>query len=115
MSGESQEAAIARLDERMDGVFRQVTQMANALQTLTDSVNALMVENSRISTVEIQVSALVKSQDAMWAELRRIEEKADAHRQQSAQRGRSDLFELLKLIFGAGLGFVATIIFQWKK
>jgi uncharacterized protein YoxC len=112
MGTESQEATVARLDERMEGVQREMSQLVSTVQTLTEAVNTLTREHARISTVEIQVTALLKGQEALWTELRRVDEKVDTHKSESARQGRSDLFELIKLGLTAAASVGATLLFK---
>ena len=101
---ESQEVIVGRLDERMVGMQKEMSQLVDTVRTLTDAVTALTKEGARIDTVQTQVSALLRGQEDLWREIGKLHDKLIAHQQAQARASAGGLFEVIKLIVAGSIG-----------
>lgn len=103
--GESSEAVIARLDERLNNMEKSITQMAEAMSDLAKN-------NSRLLVVESDILSLKGSNEKLWSHCACIEENMDKIEDRLNGAGWKVVLRISEFVSAIAVGY---LIFRVTK
>ncbi len=95
------EVAVARLDERFNGLQNVISEMASDQRRLTESYEKLVENNQRVGLLEADMLTVKDSNKKLW-------EKFDQYEAERRKLTSHALYEIVKLLIAIMLGMTLS-------